>query len=383
MTVVVEVGPTTVRGPYHVAQNWVSAGFEGIDDELVLVDDQPVHVADVWRTIMRDVAGGSAETVVIVFPTWWPSARVDRVTSAARSAASDVVVMRRVEALHDARSALVEIAAECAVVSSASEVIAVVATGDIDTLVAKIPVSTAVVVDGAAEAGPLAVSIADRLRATAVAVTVADPDWIRCGIEAIRTDEVTAQPDARMSTKRGVKAAFAGTLLSAAALCGGYVARPDAHRPAPAVPMTLLVEGRVGVMVPARWAVQRVTSGPGSARVQIVSPEDGDVAVHVTQSALASRPSREQVAESLRRALREAPDGVFVESDPADAEADQSVLTYREIREDHHIAWFVLIDGSLRIAIGCQSPPGHEEAVREPCDRAVRSAHAVDGTEAG
>jgi len=37
----------------------------------------------------------------------------------------------------------------------------------------------------------------------------------------------------------------------------------------------------------------------------------------------------------------------------------------------------VLIDGSLRIAIGCQSAPGHEDAVRQACDQAVRSAHAV------
>jgi len=53
------------------------------------------------------------------------------------------------------------------------------------------------------------------------------------------------------------------------------------------------------------------------------------------------------------------------------------VVTYREIRQDHHIAWIVLVDGSLRIAVGCQSAPGHEEAVREVCDEAIRSAHAV------
>src|SRR4029077_9102531 len=40
-------------------------------------------------------------------------------------------------------------------------------------------------------------------------------------------------------------------------------------------------------------------------------------------------------------------------------------------------AWAVLVDDSLRIAIGCQSAPGHEEAVREACDQAIRSAHGV------
>jgi type VII secretion-associated protein (TIGR03931 family) len=141
--------------------------------------------------------------------------------------------------------------------------------------------------------------------------------------------------------------------------------------------MTLLVEGRVGVMVPAQWVVQRVTSGPGSARVQIVSPTDADVALHITQSSLPSHQSHEQVAEALRDALSHEPDGVFVDFNPSDRRAGQPVVTYGEMRADHHIAWVVLVEESLRIAIGCQSAPGREEAVREVCDAAIRSAHAV------
>jgi len=68
---------------------------------------------------------------------------------------------------------------------------------------------------------------------------------------------------------------------------------------------------------------------------------------------------------------------VFVEFDPADRRAGRPVVSYREIRADHHIAWVVFVDESLRIAIGCQSAPGHEEAVRDACDQAIRSAHAV------
>ena len=79
----------------------------------------------------------------------------------------------------------------------------------------------------------------------------------------------------------------------------------------------------------------------------------------------------------MRSALSHEPDGVFVEFNPSDRRADQPVVTYREVRAAHHIAWVVRIDESLRIAIGCQSAPGHEEAVREVCDQAIRSAHAV------
>ena len=42
---VVEVGPGTVRGPCDVAQNLVSTALECIDDEIALLDEQPVAVA--------------------------------------------------------------------------------------------------------------------------------------------------------------------------------------------------------------------------------------------------------------------------------------------------------------------------------------------------
>ena len=153
--------------------------------------------------------------------------------------------------------------------------------------------------------------------------------------------------------------------------------------------MTLLVEGRVGVMVPAQWIVQRVTTGPGSARLQVVSPADDDIAVHVTQSSLPAHWSHAQVAASLGSALEEEPDGVFVEFNPSDRRADQPAVTYREIRADHHIAWVVLTDGTLRIAIGCQSAPGREAAVRRGVRRSdqvrargvLKNIAAADGTE--
>jgi type VII secretion-associated protein (TIGR03931 family) len=174
-----------------------------------------------------------------------------------------------------------------------------------------------------------------------------------------------------------VTAVLAGTLLSTAVVCGGVAARHTMPPAAAELPMTLLVEGRVGVMVPAQWVVQRVTSGPGSARVQVVSPNDATIALHITQSTLAPPESREQVADSLREALAREPDGVFVDFNPADRRIDRAVVTYREVRRDREIAWFVLIDRSLRIAVGCQSAPGHRETLHQICDRAIGSAHAV------
>ena len=166
-------------------------------------------------------------------------------------------------------------------------------------------------------------------------------------------------------------------MVSAVVLCGGFAAVYDSDRSVDTMAMTLLVEGRIGVMVPVTWTAQRVTSGPGSARVQVVSPADSDVALHVTQSVVAQPASLAQTADSLLAALAESADVAFVEFNPSDRRADRDAVTYREIRPERHVAWTVLIEGTVRIAIGCQSVPGREHLVREACDRAIRSAQTV------
>jgi len=373
---VVEVGPTAVRGPNSADAEWVSAGIDGIDDELTLVDDRPVYVADVWRTIMHDVVGGDVKAIVLVCPTWWATARVDRIRDAATAVASDVAVLRRAQTLADRLEAVIEIAPEFVVVSPPEGNMQVLPRGDTEAIVARIPASTPVVIDSPDDVdGACSMLIADRLRANGIAVTIADPDRVRRSVEVPPSQD--HGPEAPQSRSRGhrVVAVVAGTLLTAAVLCVGFAVRQD--RPTASMPMTLLIERRVGVMVPAQWAVERITSGPGSTRVQVVSPNDADVALHVTQSSLATAESLEQVAKSLRNALSAQRGGVFVGFNPADHRADKPVVSYRELRPDHHIAWVVLTDKSVRIAIWCQSAPGHEDAVREACDEAIRTAHAV------
>jgi type VII secretion-associated protein (TIGR03931 family) len=163
------------------------------------------------------------------------------------------------------------------------------------------------------------------------------------------------------------------------AVVGGFVAVQGSGSGSHAdnVPMTLLVEGRVGVMVPATWTPRRITSGPGSARVQVVSPADGDIALHITQSLVPFPSTLGHTADSLRTAMAEDVAGVFVEFNPSDHRADRSAVTYREIRQERRIEWAVVVDGAVRIAVGCQSTLGREHLIREACDRAIRSAHAV------
>jgi type VII secretion-associated protein (TIGR03931 family) len=142
------------------------------------------------------------------------------------------------------------------------------------------------------------------------------------------------------------------------------------------IPMTLLVEGRVAVKVPALWAVQRVTAGPGSARIQVMAPDES-VALLVTQAQVHEGETLASTSTMLRDALDEQSAGVFSRFNPDDRRADRPVATYREVRGGRQIDWAVFVDGTVRIAVGCQTPPGGEDALRSACDEAIRSAHAV------
>jgi type VII secretion-associated protein (TIGR03931 family) len=132
----------------------------------------------------------------------------------------------------------------------------------------------------------------------------------------------------------------------------------------------------VALSVPTTWSTQRVLSGPGSARVQVTSPTDPDVALHITQSPVAGE-TLNGTADRLKRAIDAEPPGVFVDFDPSGTSAGRPAVTYREVRAGHQVRWTVLLDGPVRISIGCQSRPGDEDTVRDACEQAVRSAHAI------
>lgn len=73
--------------------------------------------------------------------------------------------------------------------------------------------------------------------------------------------------------------------------------------------------------------------------------------------------------------------GVFADFRPHAERAGRPAVIYRERRIGHDVDWTVLLDGSTRIGIGCQSAPGREDAISGPCEEAVRSAREIAGTE--
>ncbi|MGP4057327.1 type VII secretion-associated protein [Mycobacterium sp. 4D054] len=368
-TVVVEVGPAAVRGPDDAPREWVSAALACIDDPLALVQDRVVDVAVLWRDVLRAAAGGAASHLVLVVPTWWPAGRAGVVGEAARGLAPQVTVLRRGSVLGDGGRAVVELAAEVAVVTRPGAGPAVVSRDD-DALIAHLHPGTSVLIDTPAAVAPLSPTAAARLGRLAAVLTYGD----RIGLHAAVRNAV-AQPRRRKPPNRRSGAVLAGVALTAAAAGGGWAAQAVSDAPPSPAGSRLLREGRVGVSVPASWTVERVTAGPGSPRVRVAAA-GGLPALHLTQ-ADGDAASVEEVAESLRRAMGSAPPGVFVDFDPDGERAGRAAVTYLERRTDSQTWWTVLVDGTLRIAIGCQSAPEQRRLVEDVCDEAVRSAHAL------
>ncbi|MFV8166280.1 type VII secretion-associated protein [Mycobacterium sp. 134] len=373
----------TVRGPGAVSDLAVVA-VASIDDQIALVDDEPVAVSELWADVLSSASAG-ARDLALVCPTWWTADRCDRVRAAAMRSGAEVVVIQRVQALSWVLScaswAVVEIADEVVVVSGAdarSVTLARHVEDDLDpeavirAVTAIAGVSAEVAVDAPPEvvgAAALGHAVMAGLRGRGATVTMARPQTWRAGPDTPHTPDVAAGAG-RAGTRTGRMAIGAAAALAAVL---GVVAFATRGGPADAVAMTILVEGRVGMQIPAGWSVRRITDGPGSARVQVVSPSDPQMMIHLTQSGVAEG----AVADTLRRALQEQPAGVFVDFDPSAVVAARPVVSYREVRAGREIRWSVFVDGAVRIAVGCQSAPEHAEAVRVVCEAATRSAHAA------
>ena len=92
---------------------------------------------------------------------------------------------------------------------------------------------------------------------------------------------------------------------------------------------------------------------------------------------MTSAGGRFHFCERLKHAIDGEASGAFVDFNPSGSTAGRPAVTYREVRASHHVRWSVFVDGPVRISIGCQSRPGHDDTVREVCEQAVRSARVI------
>jgi type VII secretion-associated protein (TIGR03931 family) len=401
---VIEVGPSVVRrlccGGGTVADTEVElTAFESIDDHVALVDLEPVAVVSLWEDVLRSIDCGTSQHVIVVHPSWWSPARVRVVSAAARTLVGAGEIRPRSWLLAQASQSkseldtlVVEIADHFVVLTGAA-VAAETRRRDqfeVAGAVARLVLTMAsdstetVVIDAPAAvhgAGILGASIAERLRGSC-GMSVMIVDDIRMRRLA---GELTSRDQPRLDTDRPAAAGgdrrrraltmlvlVVGVTISVVGLQRHSEPHPHEH-----LPTTFAVEGHVALEVPAQWPMRRVVTGPGSARLQITSPTDPEVALHVTQSRVALS-SLDATAEFLKSAIDAAPAGVFVDFNPSDRVAGRPAVTYREVRVGHDIRWAVWVDKAVRISIGCQSRSGRDDVVRQECDVAVRSARLVD-----
>jgi type VII secretion-associated protein (TIGR03931 family) len=373
---VVVVGPKAISGPGVVCPELAATALECIDDDLALVDDRVVSVDDLWRDVLESAMGGRSAELLVICPSWWANSRIARVSAAAGASASDVVALRRAEIPTNA-STVIELASELVVVHADGQRHPIARTGAaggfVDAVVACVDGLAAVTVDVPAGIALLGADLARELRHRRIDVTMADDQTL---VDAVRrsrgeTSCETATVERHMTPRA---AAVAVAILTVGVLTAAAMALDRTSEVS--VDATWLVEGRVAVEVPAQWTVERITSGPGSARVQVVSPTNRTDAIHVTQSRVPAAQTLDSAAEALGAALADQPEGVFVDFDGRGERADRAAVTYREVRADRRIDWTVLLDGGVRIAIGCQGS-GERPGPDRLCDRAIRSAHAV------
>ncbi len=386
-----EIGPLTVRklrprnlcaGSGPVDDDAVAAAIDGIDDRVALVGERPVAVAELWRSVLASAAGGRFRSAILVHPSWWPQRRVAFVVDVAAVVSEDVRAVTRQEFLGSA--GVVEVGGDVVAACSGAEV----AVRDRSDAAG---VAGVVAGWGCAEVsldaprdlpGVVRTAAVVREALAAHGITPRDADVTAQAGMAVPPEPLVAArlPDPR---RRGRRYAAAAGLL----IAGLFVVRaqgkelpaegqgPDARTPA-----EVLVEGRVAVVVPAGWPVRRITGGPGSRRIQVDSPQVPDVALHITQT-YAPESTLADAAAILGRAVAAATPGVFVDFTPVDQVGGRPAVTYREVREGRVVRWSVVLDGSTRISIGCQSAPGRQDTVRNVCDEAVRSARESLGTE--
>lgn len=343
--VVVEVGPVTVRGPGSLPAGWAEAAVAGLGDRLTVVDDRVVEVAHVLRDVLVTAAGGRTRSLAVVVPSWWSARWTATVAAAARTVAHDVRLYRR--------GPLLSAALHVTVAEIGSDIVAIAEPGRPVRVHGR---DTVALPDSALIDVPPGVVIPSS--------TTTDRCTRRDDVEAAASETLAR---VRRRIRRPATVALAAAVATACLL-------PWVPRDRAPGQWRVLTEGRAAIEVPADWAAERITSGPGSARVRISAP-GGLPALHLTQSL--GPPSLGAIAESLRRAMTSAPAGVFVDFRADGAVGDRAAVTYREVRDGSQTQWAVIGDGEVRIAIGCQSAPGDADALATVCARAVHSAHAV------
>ncbi|MBM7366788.1 type VII secretion-associated protein [Gordonia hydrophobica] len=149
------------------------------------------------------------------------------------------------------------------------------------------------------------------------------------------------------------------------------------HWPRATVPDRQTVQvGAAQFAVPGAWLrTDQATEGRGTDRAVFASPDDGRRLI-VVVSRLRSGSTPSSVAESLRNRIAQRGDDAVAEFSADLDYAGRRVIGYRENpASGASVAWYVTVDGTAQISIGCQQGTG-EASIDAACRQAVGSARA-------
>lgn len=428
----------TAEGIQEAGRADVRSAVAALDDDMALLPGRVVPSRALWAALFESLltdrnAPVRLDSLVLIHPTTWGPARRTLLSSAARMMAATLTVRSRAFALAE-RGVRADLSGRSLVVVEVSPkevAVALVGPGsdgepaatvrhledrswetrsaaDVARAVGRAvervvrderPGVAAILVDSAdKDMGEAIVDAIDRIGLTPGVSQVAVDSVFREMGQVARTsaflDQGVVEPVATRPASAwtpGAPARSAPRLprwwpaaaigLAAAIVVTGVVltvAATRSRQPAPAIATSLLVEGRVQLMVPAEWAVRRIPAGgAGSARVEVISPADPEAVVHVTQVRVKPAETLAATAETLRAAMEKEPQGAFTDFRADDRKMDRPAVTYTEVREGHDIAWTVLLDGDMRIGVGCQFKKDSYADVRQACELAIRTAHAI------
>ncbi|BBY65155.1 type VII secretion-associated protein [Mycolicibacterium helvum] len=363
-----------------IAAELVAAALAGIDDTTVLWQERPVGVADLWRQVIAASVEMGCESLTVVHPSWWPQHRVERIVAAAATVVTDVRALSRSAVIAGSDLAtVVEIADDVVAITTLAESPVITArTDDPGDIAQSIETDSGarVLIDappGVAGAAEYAGAVSAALRRRGVVAQLA-------GIGDVPPPASAVEPVAPATAPRRWRVPVLAAASATLTLCA--IGASAARGQAPAPDAVDIIEGRVTLRIPPQWPLTRITAGPGSRRIQASSPTEPNVALHVAQS-YAPGETLDRTADVLRQAVDEQPDGVFVDFNPADRRGGRPAVTYREVRIGRDIRWAVVLDGSTRISVGCQSAAGREDSIAQVCERAIESARESVGTNGG
>ena len=192
-----------------------------IDDQIAVLGERLVEVARLWSDILEVIAGEPAEALVLVFPTWWSSARVELVTAAAHNVAAEVVVLQRASVLGaDSDATVIEFSEEFVVTAPPGSEVTVLPRGEHD-VAAPLGAAGSILVDVPADVSPLGPTLTAQLRAAGIPVAHSDRHRLLRAVTAALPDRAVGDRTGdRPRPSRRTVAVLAGAVLSAAAIGG-------------------------------------------------------------------------------------------------------------------------------------------------------------------